>query len=362
MVIDPEDGRDRTPKPLVAARPHGGAQPDEAWGSSEAGGAADSGGRASSLSFGPALPGIPSAHSLLAGDLDGAMLDGGTSQDSPPAPPGVRSGRQSMLHHAAAGAAGAGDGGAQRATPAGDGTQRSTHSGGRATPLAAGLMELDKASALPAEQREQREQAGRRKHLRSQAVQCAAVPSTSRGVQVLPWELHATAAVQDAAAEAAAAAISGTAGRAAGEADAAAAEGVGEEEEEALAAMAQQQSVADMRGRGFESHRFSPLGSHRGLTSFSPSRRGSVAGAVGRGGVSIEGCCVQQGSASCAADSQVCLARGSSSYFGGLFCRHLLFPCPTCSCRQHQLTAHHNEHIHRPVGRRRPRVAEQRSG
>lgn len=286
MVIDPEDGRDRTPKPLVAARPHGGAQPDEAWGSSEAGGAADSGGRASSMSFGPALPGIPSARSLLAGELDGAMLDGGASQDSLPAAPGLRLGRQSMLHHAAAGAAAAGGGGAQRATAAGDGTQRSTQSGGRATPLAAGLMELDKASALPAEQREQREQAGRRKHLRSQAVQCAAVPRTSRGVQVLPWELRASAAAEDAAAEAGEAATSGTAGRAAGEADAAAGEGVGEEEEEALAAMAQQQSVADMRGGGLESHRCSPLGSHRGMISLSPSRRGSVAGVVGRGGVS----------------------------------------------------------------------------
>ncbi|PRW45097.1 wd repeat-containing 78 [Chlorella sorokiniana] len=290
VVIDPEDGRDRTPKPLVAARPQGSTHPDEAWGSSDAGGAADSVGRASSMSFGPALPGVPSARSFLASELGDATLEGGASQDSLPAPPpGLRSGRQSMLHAAAMGGGVAGGGGgALRATATGDGTQRATHSGGRITPLAAGLLELEKQPVLSAEQQdrqwqqeqqEQRGQPARRKHTRSQAVQCASVAHTSRGVQVLPWELRASAAADDAAAEASEAVAGGALGQAAAGAEANAGEGAPEEEEEdALAAMAQQQSVADLRGGGFESHRGSPLGSHRGLHSLSPSRRGSVAG------------------------------------------------------------------------------------
>lgn len=224
-------------------------------------------------------PGVASARSFLASEWGDATQDGGASQDSLFPTPGLRSGRQSMLHSATGGSVAGGGGGALRSTSACDGTQHAMPGDSRLTPISVAMLDLDKPPVLPVEQPEQH---GRSKHTRSHAAQCAPVALTSRGVQVLPWELRVSVAAEDTAAHGAEAAAGGPVGQAGGAAEAAAAaaacEGV-EEDEEALAALAAQQSVADLRGGGLESHRSSPLGSHRGMQSLSPSRRGSVAGA-----------------------------------------------------------------------------------
>lgn len=271
LCIDPEDGRDRTPKPLVAARPHGAAEVAAAWGSSDGPGiygadASASGSRLSVMSFGgPLLPcSIPSVHSFLGSEAGDASVDGGL--DSGRLMSAGRRGRQSTMHHsgAPAGRPAPGTGAnevQQQHQQAVDGNV------GKAEPASSGFLELGRGEVPEQQHRQERQ---RREQLRSKATQCRPVALASRGVQVLPWELRDGAGAEEAEEAAAATHRDGAVGDAG-------------DEDDALLAMMQQTAAAEAgshsgRGGGGESHRASPTPSSHGLRSQASSRRESAAG------------------------------------------------------------------------------------
>lgn len=282
-VID-EEGRDRTPKPLLAARPHGGSA-EAAWGSSSSGapvretGTFHGGsGRTSVMSTGPGLPGISSAHSFLASEAGDRLAEGSLDGGMPSGGSGGRSGgRAAPAAHQAAAPRDA----VQVAIAAvAEGSLWAVAES--ATPVSppGGLLEAAGAQgdAQPAAHQAQ-PQAQRREQQRSKATQCPAGARASRGIQVLPWELRAAAA----GAEEEAPADGGA--PAAPQPEAAAGGGAAEEEEdeEALQAL-QQQACSPTAGSTGVPHRGSPIPTTRSGASQASSRRESVAGGWGRGG------------------------------------------------------------------------------
>lgn len=317
LCID-EEGRDRTPKPLLApGRGHGTAP---GWGGDGPGGS--DGSSSEHASAGGFRLSIPSARSWLASEATEVSLDGAGL------PPGVRPagrestmhgsgggresvlhgresvlhGRESALHGAGRESVQYGAGGAASIrgslVPGGEAQEAAAGIGGDAWPLAGATLDGDRAGeaqqqpAIPEllalqhgqqlhHRQGQPQERGSQPRVRSKATQCAAVTRASRGIQVMPWELRAAAAKspdgdggeEDAAALAARQGGAGDGAEAAGGADG------GEDEEAALLAL--QSFGPGTGGGGLDTRRGSPVPSHRGgggLHSQSSSRRGSMAG------------------------------------------------------------------------------------
>lgn len=290
MLCIDEEGRDRTPKPLVAARPHGaGDALPNGWGGSEGltpGGGGDSNSdRASILSFAPLLgsSGLPTARSFLAGSdtepsrepsLDGSIVHLGHAGGSSIRPSvTARMAVGATLSEYAAATAAAG---------------RQTESGSQAAQLSISLQDVGRPEqhgqrGSPGQQQQQgasgrQEELGQQGH-RSKASQCQVAARSSRGTQVLPWELQTAGG----AANSEPADGDATGGHSGGHDGAELARmGAEEDEEEALLALRYPGGAGhEHAGASRQSGRVSPTMSHAGdMLSAEPSLRGSLTGSA----------------------------------------------------------------------------------
>lgn len=281
LCID-EDGRDRTPKPFVAARPHGVSDTlPHSWGGSDGltagAGCSDSNSdHASFLSFAPLLggSGLPTARSFLAGS-DAAEPSREASLDGSAMPMGREggiSGRPSVLARGGAGTT-------LNEYTAATATERHGGAGSQGTPLSVALQDVCRLEqgqrGSPSRQQHSRQGAGSRQEQvrkqgeRSKATQCQAAARSSRGIQVLPWELHQAGSAPD---------DEPTKGEVEGDIGA---PGELEDDEEALLALHYPGgSHAGGHAGGYrQSERDSPTLSHAGgMLSAAASRHGSMTG------------------------------------------------------------------------------------
>ncbi|KAL4448518.1 hypothetical protein ABPG75_005737 [Micractinium tetrahymenae] len=300
LCIDAE-GRDRTPKPLVAARPHGaGDALPGSWGGSDGltpggGGAADSNSdRGSILSFAPLLgsSGLPTARSFLAGS-DAAEPSRESSMDGSALPMGRMVGSGGRASIAVRGGAGTTLSEFAAATAA---AERQADGGGQTPQLSVAMLEVGRLDqqqhgprGSPGQQQRQgahsRQEQGRRQGQRSKGMQCQAAARSSRGIQVLPWELRQAGSANEGE-SAGGAALHSKHGGAEAEA-----EGEEAESEDALLALRYPGGPGGGHAGGdWHSERTSPTMSHAGgMLSAAASRRGSMTGGGGGGSYSRRG-------------------------------------------------------------------------
>jgi hypothetical protein len=317
VCIDAEDGRDRTPKPLLAARRYGehlsGWGGDALWGGGDGGG--DTAAAAATASGAHSGGGFPSNRSWLGSETSEAALDALPQGTRPQGRESIThgGGRASMLHSGRASLVGGRDSvlrGLAIPSSAGSSVRGSIAypSDARGPPqregsgwgqlgesptepqLAADLIyTLLHQERLPQPQQGAQQATGRQRQ-RPKATQCAAAATASRGVQVRALELRSAAGggpPPDAGVEGHPQAVS------APQQDQFAADADPEEEEAALLAL-QQTGAALAYGGGKGGRGGSRAVSLRGSTihSQSSSRRGSMAGVgvclgggwAGRGG------------------------------------------------------------------------------